>query len=85
MIRVAPTPCSQSLARVKAWLASAPESRLKIAKAAGVDEKTLRDAAEKPAWNPTVKTLQKLEAVVPRDWQPPPNGRNGKNGKRRAS
>lgn len=83
MIRIAPTPttCSQCFTRVKAWLAARTESRLSIAKASGVQEKTLRVAdAEGDEWNPTVKTLLKLEAVIPHDFQPRRNG-NGKRGR----
>jgi DNA-binding phage protein len=53
---------------VRAWLATSKKSRSQIAKETGVDEKTLRLAA-KAGWNPTVKTLQKLEAMVPNGWR----------------
>lgn len=55
------------LGRVRAWLAINSDDRLEIAKKAGVDEKTLRLAASDD-WNPTVKTLEKLESVIPADW-----------------
>jgi transcriptional regulator with XRE-family HTH domain len=83
MIRATPSSgtCTQCFSRVKAWLATRTQSRLSIAKAAGVEEKTLRVAeAEGDRWNPTVRTLQKLEAVIPNDWTPPRN-----NGKRKAA
>ena len=62
---------SCAVERVRAWLATANgrgELRA-LAAAARVDEKTLRLAGGK-AWNPTVNTLQKLEALIPSDWQP---------------
>jgi DNA-binding phage protein len=73
MIRAQPDPSAitQTISRVRAWLASAQKgSRAKIAEQAGVDEKTLRLAVGE-GWNPTADTLRKLEAVVPPDWQPP--------------
>jgi hypothetical protein len=77
MIRTkAPPPLStQSKSRVLAWLEREVTSnalRAKIAEAADVDEKTLRIAVQKERkeWNPRVRTLEKLEAVIPHDWQP---------------
>lgn len=81
MIRTAPTPCELSVTRILVWLAETEMSNLQIAKRAKVDERTLRDAVKQGgAWNPTVKTVAKLEAAIPSDWQPPRN-----NGKRRAA
>jgi hypothetical protein len=57
---------------VLAWLAreaTSSATRAKIAADAGVHEKTLRLAVERE-WDPRVSTLQKLEAVIPHDWQP---------------
>lgn len=64
-------PVSQSVARLRAWLTANREDRPRIAAEAGVDEKTLR-LAEADGWNPTIKTVEKLEAVMPPDWQPEP-------------
>lgn len=75
MVRSVPTPCEQSVTRIKAWLADSGLSNLQIAKRAGVDEKTLRDATSKPNWNPTIRTVHKLEAAIPHDWQPPKSGK----------
>lgn len=70
MIRVEPTPTAQAVARIQAWLAANEKRpRAQIAKAAGVDEKTIRLAAGE-GWNPTSETLQKLEAVIPAGWHP---------------
>jgi hypothetical protein len=60
---------SQSVARVKAWLAANDANREEIATTAKVDEKTLRLAKEAD-WNPTRKTLEKLEALIPADFAP---------------
>lgn len=71
MIRAKPRPplVTQSKSRVRAWLASAEESRAKIATQAGVHEKTIRLATTEK-WNPTADTLARLEALIPHDWQP---------------
>lgn len=65
-----PSPITETISRVRAWLASAERgSRAQIAETAGIDEKTLRLAAN-PKWNPTADTLRKLERAIPADWQP---------------
>jgi transcriptional regulator with XRE-family HTH domain len=56
--------------RVLAWLQYSELPNAQIARSAGVDEKTIRNA-KRGEWNPTVETLAKLEAVMPADWQPP--------------
>jgi hypothetical protein len=61
---------AHSLARVRAWITNADRPKAQIADEAGVDEKTVRLAVGRD-WNPTAKTLEKLEAIVPADWQPP--------------
>ncbi len=74
MIRAAPdsSVITQTISRIRAWLASSEEgTRSRIAADAGVDEKTVRLAIELDDWNPTAKTLRKLEAAVPADWQAP--------------
>jgi len=61
---------SLAVARVRAWLSANERPTWRtLADAAGVDEKTLRLSVGK-SWNPTVNTLQKLEALIPPDWQP---------------
>jgi len=69
--QTAPHPTvSQSLNRVRAWLAAnAERTKAEIAKEADVDEKTVR-LAYGDVWNPTASTLQKFEAIIPADWQP---------------
>lgn len=56
-----------AVARVQAWLATTNTRRDDIARAAGVDEKTIR-LAKRPKWDPRVSTLGKLEAVIPADF-----------------
>lgn len=74
MIRAksAPPEAVRSKSRVLAWLAreaTSSAARARIAGSAELDEKTLRLAMAGP-WDPRVSTLEKLEAVIPRDWQP---------------
>lgn len=63
---------SQSVVRVRTWLAAnaaAERERKQVATKAGVHEKTLR-LAQEDGWNPTRKTLEKLEALIGRDFLP---------------
>lgn len=69
---------SQSVARVRAWLAASEETKTKIAADAGVDDKTVRLALKAAPWNPTAETLERLEKLIPPNWQPP-------KGKKRAA
>ena len=56
-------------ARVREWLRCTDRPSMQIAREAGVDDKTIRNAI-KGKWNPTVETLAKLEALIPTGWQP---------------
>ena len=58
-----------TIARIRAWLLMSGATNLSLAGAAGVDEKTIRQAQSK-GWNPTVDTIRKLEALIPKDWKP---------------
>lgn len=69
MIRPAPTPSTQAVLRVQAWLQLDGRSRAQIATEAGVDEKIVR-LATKGEWNPTISTLEKLEKIIPAHWRP---------------
>ncbi len=60
---------SDAVARVQAWLAESDRPRRQIAEQAGVHEKSLRLALAR-GWNPTARTLQKLEALIPANWTP---------------
>lgn len=55
---------SDTVARVRAWLCAPELDHLQVASEAGVDEKTIRIARTAADWNPTAKTLEKLEAVM---------------------
>ncbi|WP_428673655.1 hypothetical protein [Reyranella sp.] len=57
-----------ALARVKDWIARCGESNYSIATAAGVDEKTVRQA-HRDGWNPTAEIVGRLETVIPEDWR----------------
>lgn len=63
------TNIAQIVHHVRAWIAASGRPNTHIAEQAGVDEKTIR-LAVKPEWNPRVKTLGKLAAIVPADFQP---------------
>lgn len=65
MIRAETTVAEATRDRVQAWLKAERARRVEIAKDAGVNEKTLRLAIHGP-WDPRVKTLAKLEAVMPK-------------------
>ncbi len=63
-----PNTSSAVIARLQGWAAARRWSKSRFAAVAGVVDTTLRDF-HKPDWNPTRETLEKLEAVVPVDWQ----------------
>lgn len=62
------TNIAQITQRVRSWILSSGRPNTNIAEEAGVHEKTIRLAAHE-SWNPTVKTLGKLAAVVPEDFR----------------
>lgn len=64
-----PNTSSAVIARLRAWAAAKGWTKSRFAAEAGVVDTTLRNF-DAPTWNPTVETLEKLEAIVPRDWQP---------------
>ena len=59
---------ASAVARIRAWRIANKIPPSRFAASAGVAEATLRrmDDAD---WNPTIGTLQKLEALIPRDWR----------------
>lgn len=59
-----------AIARVRAWRRTQGWALYKFAMEAGVAEATLR-GMDGPNWNPTVRTLEKLEATIPTDWRVP--------------
>jgi hypothetical protein len=56
------------LATVRDWIRRSGRTDQAIAKAACVDEKTIRNAV-RPDWNPRVQTLRKLMRAVPGGWR----------------
>jgi hypothetical protein len=65
-----PTPNTAAavIARIRAWAAANEWSKTRYAAEAGVIDTTLRRFHE-VNWNPTRHTLQKLESLIPTDWQ----------------
>ena len=61
---------TQSIRRIRAYRAEQGLSTLDLSRKAGLSESTIRNM-DSPKWNPEAKTLAKLEAVIPPDWQPP--------------
>lgn len=60
-----------AISRIRHWLQQSGQTNAALAAAAGVDEKTIRQAAT-AGWNPTMSTLRKVVAVVPHNWHPAP-------------
>ncbi|MEI6861604.1 MAG: hypothetical protein WCL04_05065 [Verrucomicrobiota bacterium] len=58
-----------TISRIQRWLRDTDQTNAALAAAAGVDEKTIRQAAG-PGWNPTMSTLRKVMAIVPSVWRP---------------
>lgn len=63
------TSATAAVARVRAWRAAKGWAPYRYATEAGVGEATLR-GMDADGWNPTLRTLEKLEALIPRDWLP---------------
>lgn len=61
----------RSIARVRAYAAHKGWSRNALAKAAGLNESTIR-GIDRPDWSPTADTLRRLEAAVPADFDDGP-------------
>jgi transcriptional regulator with XRE-family HTH domain len=57
------------IARIRAWRVQSNIAPSRFAEEAGVSESSLR-GIDQPGWNPTVRTLEKLEAQIPADWHP---------------
>lgn len=55
--------------RIRAWMTANRYSVNGFATIAGVSEGTLRGIHEAD-WQPSVRTLRKLEAVIPAGWRP---------------
>jgi ribosome-binding protein aMBF1 (putative translation factor) len=63
------TSIGAALDRVRAFRRTKDWAPFKLATEAGVAEASLRGMDE-PTWNPTARTVEKLEAVIPVTWQP---------------
>lgn len=59
---------ASAVARVRAWRVAMDWAPYRFAVEAGVSEAILR-GMDRDDWNPTVRTLEKLEAVIPSGWQ----------------
>lgn len=64
------TEVAKTVGRLRSWIDKGGLSVAAIAEQSGVDEKIIRFIKDGKG-NPTVKTLMKLEEVLPKDWQPP--------------
>lgn len=59
---------ASAVARVRAWRQAIGWAPYRFATEAGVAEASLR-GIDSDEWNPTVRTLERLEAVIPPDWR----------------
>ena len=57
----------RSLRNVRDLIARSP-NKSEVARRAGLDEKSVRQAGSKD-WNPRAETLARLVALLPKDWQ----------------
>ncbi len=64
-----PNTSTAAIARLRAWASAKGWTKSRFAGEAGLVDTTLRNF-HAPSWNPTVETLEKLEAVIPDGWQP---------------
>jgi transcriptional regulator with XRE-family HTH domain len=64
-----PVTTESVIARILAWMRANRLSAEALAQRAGIAGNTVR-GIEKPDWQPSVKTLRKLEAVIPASWRP---------------
>jgi transcriptional regulator with XRE-family HTH domain len=69
MNAAAPATTDAVIARIRAWMEATRQSAEAFAGIAGVAGNTVR-GIERDDWQPSVKTLRKLEAVIPPGWQP---------------
>lgn len=59
---------AKTVSRVRSWIENSGLSVAAIAEQSGVDEKIIRFVKQGKG-NPTVKTLQNLETIIPADWR----------------
>jgi len=59
-----------SIRRIRAFAASRKWRKSRLAREAGMPDTTLRHF-DRPDWSPTVKTIRRLEALIPSDFTAP--------------
>ena len=62
------TPTQKNIHRVRAYFKASGLSKAGLAKEAGIRDTVLRHIDDE-AWNPTVRTLERLERVVPAEFE----------------
>jgi hypothetical protein len=60
-----------AIIRIRAFAQANAWGKCRLAVEAGINITTLRNF-DKPGWNPTVETLRKIEAIIPADFECPP-------------
>jgi ribosome-binding protein aMBF1 (putative translation factor) len=68
---VRPASISAVLDRIRSFRVCQGWAPYRLATEAGINEATLR-GMDAPDWNPTARTIEKLERVIPARWQAPP-------------
>ena len=63
-----PVSLSAAVARIRAWRAANDWAPSRYAVEAGVSDATTRNM-EDESWAPTLRTLKKLESLIPPDWR----------------
>lgn len=63
-----PSTTSTVVARIRAYAVHQGWTKSRLASEAGLPDTTLRHF-DRGSWNPTLDTLRKLEAIIPRDFQ----------------
>ena len=64
----APNTSAAVIARIRAWAAANEWSKSRYAKKVGLVDTTLRHFHD-PDWNPTLEIIERLESVIPANWQ----------------
>ncbi|MFD2232789.1 helix-turn-helix domain-containing protein [Phaeospirillum tilakii] len=62
---------AQTLLRIRAFAAQPGWTKTRLAREAGLHDTRLRHMDD-DGWNPTRRTIEALESVIPPDWQPGP-------------
>lgn len=63
-----PVSLAAAVARIRAWRAANGWAPSRYAVEAGVSDATTRNMDDE-AWAPTLRTLKKLEEMIPSEWQ----------------